>query len=252
MSNLNWLTDEQMARLKPYFPKSHGKPQVDDRRVSSVIVFVNRNGLRWCDAPEEYGPHKTLYNRWKRWGERGVFVRMMDGLATVGATPKTVMIDATYLKAHRTASSLRVKKGGLERLIGRAKGGMNTKLHAFTDAGGRPLSFFMTADQVNDYTGAAALLDDRPKAQWMLVDRGYYADWYRDALQAKGITPCIPGRKSRIKPVKYDKRRYRSRSRIESMSGRLKDWRRVATRYDRCPTVFFSAIAVAATVIFRL
>ena len=98
---------------------------------------------------------------------------------------------------------------------------MNTKLHAVTDADGRPLSFFMKAGQVSDYTDAAALLDDLPKAQWMLADRGYDADWYRDALQAKGITPCIPGRKSRLQTVKYDKRRYRSRSRIERLFGRL-------------------------------
>jgi transposase len=111
MSDLYWLTDEQMARLQPFFPKSHGKPRVDDRRVLSGIVFVNRNGLRWCDAPKDYGPHKTLYNHWKRWGERGVFLRMMEGLAAAEAVPKTVMIDATHLKAHRTASSLRVKKG---------------------------------------------------------------------------------------------------------------------------------------------
>lgn len=69
MSDLYWLTDEQMARLRPYFPKSHGKPRVDDRRVLSGIVFVNRKGLRWQEAPREYGPHKALYNRWKRWGE---------------------------------------------------------------------------------------------------------------------------------------------------------------------------------------
>ena len=114
MSDLYWLTDEQMARLEPYFPKSHGRPRVDDRRVLSGIIFVNRNGARWCDAPKDYGPHKTLYNRWKRWGEKGVFLRMMEGLAAEGAEPKTVMIDATYLKAHRTASSLRVKKGVLD------------------------------------------------------------------------------------------------------------------------------------------
>ena len=114
MSNLYWLTEEQMARLRPYFPKSHGKPRVDDRRVLSGIVFVNRNGLRWCDAPKDYGPHKTLYNRWKRWGEKGIFLQMMEVLAAASAEPKTVMIDATYLKAHRTASSLRVKKGILD------------------------------------------------------------------------------------------------------------------------------------------
>ena len=76
------------------------------------------------------------------------------------------------------------------------------------------------------------MLDELPKAKWLLADRGYDADWYRDALQAKGITPCIPGRKSRNKTIKYDKRRYKRRNRIEIMFGRLKDWRRVATRYD--------------------
>lgn len=111
MSDLYWLTDEQMARLEPYFPKSHGRPRVDDRRVLSGIIFVNRNGLRWRDAPKDYGPHKTLYNRWKRWGQMGVFTRMMEGLSCAGADRKTVMIDATYLKAHRTASSLAVKRG---------------------------------------------------------------------------------------------------------------------------------------------
>lgn len=112
MSNLYWLSDAQMARLRPFFPKSHGKPRVDDRRVLSGIIFINRNGLRWCDAPKEYGPAKTLYNRWKRWSDNGVFARIMMGLAAEGTENKTIMIDATYLKAHRTASSLRAKKGG--------------------------------------------------------------------------------------------------------------------------------------------
>lgn len=87
MSDLFWLTDEQIERMRPFFPKSHGRPRVDDRRVLSGIVFVDRNGLRWRDAPSDYGPHKTLYNRWKRWGEAGVFTRMMEGLAATGAEP---------------------------------------------------------------------------------------------------------------------------------------------------------------------
>ncbi|WP_415518859.1 MULTISPECIES: IS5 family transposase [Gluconobacter] len=227
------------GKRRSFFSKSHGKPRVDDRRVLSGIIFVNRNGLRWRDAPREYGPHKTLYNRWKRWSAMGIFIRMMEGLTTGKADPQTIMIDATYLKAHRTASSPAVKKGAPGSLIGRTKGVMNTKLHAVTDRNGRPLDFFMTAGQISDYTGAAALLDGLPSAEWMLADRGYDADWLRDALEEKGIKPCIPGRKSRGKPIKYDRRKYKRRSRIEIMFGRLKDWRRVATRYDRCPTVFF-------------
>jgi transposase len=88
------------------FSRSHGRPRVDDHRVLSGIIFINRNGLRWRDAPREYGPAKTLYNRWKRWSDKGVFVAMMDGLSAKGTERKTIMIDATYLKAHRTASSL--------------------------------------------------------------------------------------------------------------------------------------------------
>ena len=102
-----------MARLEPCFHKSHGKPRVDDRPVLSGIIFVNRNGLRWRDAPRGYGPHETLYNRWKRWSDRGVFARIMAGLAAEHGEGTTAMIDATHLNAHRTASSLCVKKGGV-------------------------------------------------------------------------------------------------------------------------------------------
>lgn len=129
---------------------------------------------------------------------------------------------------------------------------MNTKLHAVTDAKGRPIRFLISAGQVSDYTGAAALLGSLPKADWFLADRGYDADWLREALEDKGISACIPGRKSRKKTVKYDRRRYKRRNRIEIMFGRLKDWRRVATRYDRCPETYLSAIALAATVLFWL
>ena len=91
---------------------------------------------------------------------------------------------------------------------------MNTKLHAVTDTIGRPIRFFMTAGQVSDYTRARALMASLPAADWLLGDRGYDADWFREALVDSGIKPCIPGRKSRAKPVKYDKRRYKRRNRI--------------------------------------
>ena len=217
----------------------------------SDIVFISRNGPRWRDASSDYGPHKTLYNRCKRWGEMGVLLRMMEGLATADADPKTVMIARPISKrtARHRACEL---KGDLGRPIGRIKGGTNTKIYAVTDANGRPLSFFMTAGQFSDYIGAAALLDDLSKAQWPLSDRGCDADWFRDALQVKGVQPCIRGQRSRLEPIKCDKRRYRRRSRIEIMFGRLKEWRSVATRSDKYPTLFLSAIALAAVVIFWL
>ena len=110
----------------------------------------------------------------------------------------------------------------------------------------------LTAGQRSDYIGARALLQDLPAAKHLLADRGYDADWYRQALQDKGIAPCIPSRKGRKAPIPHDEERYKKRHRIENSFARLKDWRRVATRYDRCPKVFLSACALAAIVMFWL
>ena len=110
MSNLFWLTEAQVARISPFFPLSHGVPRVDDQRVVSGIIHVIRNGLRWRDAPAEYGSPKTLYNRFIRWSRMGVFNRIFAGLAGRRGQPDRLMIDATHLKAHRTAASL-LKKG---------------------------------------------------------------------------------------------------------------------------------------------
>ena len=106
-----WLSEEQFTRLQPLLPnKPRGVPRVDDRRVISGIVHVIRNGLMWRDAPAVYGPSKTLYNRFIRWSRIGVFDRIFTSLAAEAEATDTVMIDATHLKAHRTASSL-LKKG---------------------------------------------------------------------------------------------------------------------------------------------
>jgi transposase len=110
MSGLFLLSESQMARIAPHFPLSHGVPRVDDRRVLSGVVYVIKHGLQWKDAPKGYGPHKTLYNRFIRWSRMGVFDRIFAGLASEGPRPERIMIDATHLKAHRTAASL-LKKG---------------------------------------------------------------------------------------------------------------------------------------------
>ena len=105
------LSEAQMRRIEPFFPLSHGIPRVDDRRIVSGIVYVIKHGLMWRDAPKGYGPHKTIYNRFVRWSRLGVFNRIFAELAGAAGEPDRIMIDATHLKAHRTASSL--LKGGL-------------------------------------------------------------------------------------------------------------------------------------------
>ena len=120
------------------------------------------------------------------------------------------------------------------------------------DGEGRPIILLLSEGQMSDYKGAALMVDALPRAKVLLGDRGYDADWFRQALIERGITPCIPPKSNRTHPSDFDRALYRSRHKIENMFAKLKDWRRIHTRYDRCAHTFFSAIAIAATVIFWL
>lgn len=105
---------------------------------------------------------------------------------------------------------------------------------------------------MSDHKGARQLLAALPQASSLIGDRGYDSTWFRGALTAKGIAPCIPSSRRRKQPYPYDKALYRKRHKVENLFAKLKDWRRVATRYDRCAHTFFSAICIAATVAFWL
>ncbi len=122
MSDCFWLSDEQFGRLAPLLPKdTRGVPRVDDRRVISGIVHVLKSGCRWSDAPEVYGPRKTLYNRFVRWSDKGVWADVFHALAQAGGPPAEVLIDSSAVKAHRCAAG---GKGGraVRRSVGRAAG----------------------------------------------------------------------------------------------------------------------------------
>ncbi|MFT8655142.1 MAG: IS5 family transposase [Acetobacter papayae] len=252
MSDVFLLSERQMGRIQPFFPRAHGVPRVDDRRVLSGIIYVIRNGLQWKDAPKVYGPHKTLYNRFIRWSSLGVFDRIFVALTEQAGRSKRLMIDATHLKAHRTAASL-LKKGLFPRHIGRTKGGLNSKLHAVCDSEGRPVRLHLTAGQVSDFKGADVLLADLPdETEEVIGDRGYDSNKIRQSLAERKISACIPPKKNRKSKPLYNWHLYKKRHLIENMFAKLKDWRRVATRYDRCAHTFMSAIHIAASFIFYL
>jgi transposase len=127
---------------------------------------------------------------------------------------------------------------------------LNSKLHAVCDGIGRPIIFLLTEGQVSDHKGAAIIYPLLPKAHTLIADKGYDSDAFRDALRECRITPCIPPRAKRRSPATSCKSTYNKRHKIENMFAKLKDWRRLALRYDRCAHTFFSAICIAATVLF--
>ena len=143
-------------------------------------------------------------------------------------------------------------KGAVPRCIGRTKGGLNSKMHAVCDDTGKPVRLLLAEGQTSDDTGARRLLSSLPKAKHLLADRCYDADWLITALKKQSVKPCISPRKNRTTRRRYSKTRYKQRHKIEILFGRIEDRRRIALRYARCSHTFFSAICLAATVIFDL
>jgi transposase len=164
-----------MRRLAPLLPSdTRGKPQVDDRRVISAIVHVLRSGCPWRHAPREYGPPKTLYNRYVRWAIKGVWRCISETLAATGGPPAEVMLDATYAKAHRSASG--GKGGERAQAIGRSRGGRAPKIHTAANQGGKPIAFHLAV----------------PEGALVIADRAFDADRFRRAIEARSAVPNIP------------------------------------------------------------
>lgn len=110
----------------------------------------------------------------------------------------------------------------------------------------------LSEGQMSDHAGAKLLYPRLPPAETLIADKGYDSDEFREALAARKITACIPPKRNRKTQHFFDRQLYKTRHKIENMFGRLNDWRRVSTRYDRCVHTFFSASCIAATFIFYL
>ncbi|WP_235988130.1 IS5 family transposase, partial [Roseibium aggregatum] len=241
---------EQWAVIEPLLPRHKGGARrVDDRRVISGIIHVLKVGCRWCDCPKEYGPSTTIYNRFNHWSRKRFWIDLVEALAASGAVTRSTSIDSTYIKAHRSAHG---GKGGQNQAIGPSRGGQTTKIHALTDVISRPFAFMLTGGNAADSPVVPHLLAGLKGARYLLADKGYDANALRKHLRQSAIVPVIPGRSNRKRTIRYDETRYKSRHLIENAFCRLKDFRRVPTRYDKLARNFLSAVALAALVAFWL
>jgi transposase len=223
---------------------------VDDRRVISGIVHVLKSGGRWRDCPAAYRPRTTVYNRFNRWSRRGFWRAMLAALAEAGWVTDRDRGARQHLRA-RAPPRARGQRGAKAQSIGRSRGGQTTKVHVLTDVLGRPAVIHLTPGNASDVKTAPAVIADAPgRLKRLVADRGYDAGALRRCLRASGTTPVIPGRRNRKRPIRHDRRRYRDRWRVEAASCRLKDFRRVATRYDKLARNYVSAVALAAVVAF--
>ena len=196
MADLFLLSEAQMRRIECYFPLSHGIARVDDRRIVSAIVFVIRNGLRWRDAPKGIWSAQDDLQPVYPLEPAG---RVQQDFRRAGAQGRQAGTDHDRRHASQSASHRRqpFKKGAIPRRIGRTKGGLNSKLHAVCDGKGRPLVMLLSEGQMSDYKGAALMLPVPARAKELLADKGYDADWFRQALAKRKIAACIPSKSNR-------------------------------------------------------
>ena len=157
-----------------------------------------------------------------------------------------------FVGSQGTSVCLGWKRGELIQAIGRSRGGRTTKIHALTDHFCRPIAFLLTGGQVADCTAADILLDRMPATPVLHGDKGYYTNAVREKIEAMGVAPNIPPKTSRHWKPYFSPVLYRNRNAIERMFGRLKDFRRIATRYDRLEQNFLAAVCLAAIVCYWL
>ncbi|MGO8865951.1 MAG: IS5 family transposase [Alphaproteobacteria bacterium] len=236
------LSDEEWALLEPLMPQSRKSARRDDRKIMNAIFYVLRTGMPWRDLPERYGPYTTAYNRFNRWSRRGIWRRIFDKLASK-SRDSLYLIDSTIVKAHRAASGA---KGEKNQAIGISRGGRSTKIHANVDSKGRPLNFTLTGGQVHDSQVVEEVLDTAKAPLAVAADKAYDSQAVRQQIKDEGALPVIPSRSNATKKAYCPKRIYRQRHKIENFFCRIKDWRRIATRYDKLARNFLAAAQLVA------
>lgn len=236
------LDDGMWERMKTLLPANKGRHGEDDRLFLEAVLWVLRTGSPWRDLPTEFGKWQTVYGRYSRWVKKGNFSGMLEQLKSV-ADNEWNMIDGSITRAHKHAAG--AKKSITDQGLGRSCGGFSSKVHAKVDSFGMPLKFIVTAGQEHDMKQAEALVGD-DECEMLLADRGYDSDDFRKALQNKGIQPVIPGKKNRKTKIEYDEHTYKERNAVERFFARMKEFRRLATRFDKTKLMFVGSLTLWA------
>ncbi len=208
-----------------------------------AMVYILRVGCPWRDLPGIYGSWNSVYTRWRRWGQSGLWERLLGVLAQQ-AVGRLRFLDSSHIKVHQDGSN--PIAGQQNQGIGRTKGGLNTKLSAWVDGRGRALRLALAPGQAADVKVAEYAEWPNVNHTTTVADKGYDSNAFRALLQQCGSRPCIPSRSLRREPAQWHRGYYRLRHRIENFFQRIKRYRRVGTRYDKSQLCFLAFVHLAA------
>lgn len=209
------------------------------------ILIVLTQGCKWRAIHRQGTAWNSVYQYFLRWTRQGVWTQLFCQIEAP-LQGSRCFLDSTHVKVHRSGSN---PCGGQQsQAMGRTKGGLNTKIHAVVDEAGRPIRLFLSAGQEADISQAETLVEELPAAM-LVADKAYDCDAFREGLLERGIQPCIPARSNRHHPPPYSKRSYRKRHLVENFFERIKNFRRVSTRYDKLAETFLGFVCLSATLV---
>ncbi|MET9369881.1 IS5 family transposase [Streptomyces griseoflavus] len=290
MSGRGELRDAAWGRIEPLLPKAdgRGRPWRDHRQVVNGVLWRLRTGAPWRDLPERYGPWQTVYERFARWEADGTWERLLEYVQVYddaeGRVEWIVAVDSTINRAHQHAAGARKRgtrngdeledpaRSQAHQALGRSRGGLITKVHLAVDGRGLPLSIVLTPGNVNDATAFADVLDGvriprvstgRPRAtpRRVLGDKAYSSRAIRQLLRRRGIAATIPERRDQLanrrrkglwggRPPAFDREIHRDRNVVERCFARLKQFRAIATRFDKLADRYRAGIVLASLILW--
>jgi transposase len=242
------IKDEDWERIKDMLPGQPGDPGVtakDNRLFVNAVLWIAKTGAPLRDLPERFGPWNSVWKRFDRWAKKGVWKRIFETMQEPDL--EWVIIDSTVVRAHQHAAGA-VRKGGGDQALGRSRGGFGTKIHIAVDALGNPVDFILTGGQEADVTQAEPLIDEH-KADAYILDKAYDGDAVVAAAERQGAEAVIPSKVNRKVPRDYDEHLYKERKKVEWFINLLKQYRRVATRYEKTARNFLGFVHVASIMI---
>ncbi|WP_407668743.1 IS5 family transposase [Oceanisphaera profunda] len=243
------LRDDQWECIEELLPgkaSDRGVTALDNRKFVEAVLWIARTGAPWRDLPDFYGHWHRVYVRYSRWSHKGVWLTIMEELSKE-ADFEQLMIDGSIVRVHQHGAAKKKSKDA--EAMGKSRGGLTTKIHAAVDALGNPVRLLLTLGQASEYDQAEALLDGFTPSQ-VLADKGYDSDAFVESIQSVGAEAVIPSRKNRLEPRPLDRHVYKDRNLVERFFQKLKQFRRIATRYERLAKNYQSMLSLVSAVIW--